>query len=599
MRVSRFLPIVAAGALVAATVTPAAAQDEPEGIGSTTGALTALGLDVAGLLNLELLSDNGAATTDPIAGVPAARAALTALSLEQPTTGLDQDLSVFEVQSTGAPDTAGHDGATPIDNPVVSGNILPTLLDAAVGADGPVAGVTSGIGNLSVLGGVLNLQSTASDLGSAVLPTSADGQRALEIDALTILDLESLLAGLGIPLTGLPTDTVLGLVESLGITQLDPILDQLDAALAQLQPLLDSLGLGDFALDDLTDLAELPAVIDDLTGGLDLLQGVTGGTGSVTQPVCTLVGGLLGSVLDCSNPTAVVTGAVSQVSALAGPLADLQALVDQLLPGLLDSALDLLQGTALLSLEGLDVSVLTKATDDVATSVADVTATLGAINVGQTSIPVGDLLGAGNQLSAVLGQVQGLVDGVLNTVGVGLEDLIDIGLLEEQTSVTEGTDGSVTSKAVFNGLRVDVLPIVGELQGVLDGILGGLGGAGSIGDTLEGLGLPVPDPLALVPVEALGGDLGLPALDGLLNGTAALELLDGLSLRTATLEQESTYVLSATATPTTPGTPGAPAAPTGGPSLPRTGGDAGMLLLAAIAAVGALGVRRWMVSRTD
>ena len=592
MRVSRVLPIVAAGALVAATVTPASA--ETAGVGSTSGALTALGLDVGGLLQLDLLSDNGSATTDPAAGVPSAAAALTALAVEQPTTGLSEAISVFEVESTGEPKTAGQDSAVPIDNAVLKGSVLPTLLGAGVTPDGAVSGVTSGIGQLDVLGGILSLGSSDSDLGTSVLPIAAGGERSLALDAITILDLEALLAGLGIPLTELPTDTILALVDSLGITQLDPVLAQLDAALAQLQPLLDELGLGDFELDELSDLTDLPGVIEDLEGGIDLLSGVQSGSQTVTTTTCELVGGLLGSVLNCTDTVSVVNGATQQVTALAPQLDALTALLDQLLPGLLEDALDLLKGQNLLSLEGLDVSVLTKATDDLATSVADVEAALGAIKVGNLTVPLDGVLDTADQVNAVVAQVQGLVDGVLGTIDLGLADLIDIGLLEEQTSVTQAEDGTIVSKATFNGVRVDVLPIVGELSGVLDGILAGLGGADSIGATLEGLGVPVADPLSVLPLDSALGDLPIPDLTQVVQGTAALELLDGLSLRTASLTQESTYVLGSTVTP---GAPAAPASPAG-PSLPTTGGNGTMLLLmAGIAAAGALGLRRWVVSQ--
>lgn len=590
MRLSRVLPIIAAGALVTATVTPASA--ETAGVGSTSGALTALGLDVGGLLQLDLLSDNGSASTNPASGVPSAAAALTALAVEQPTTGLSEAISVFEVESTGAPETAGQESAVPIDNAVLRGSVLPTLLAAGVGPDGAISGVTSGIGQLDVLGGILSLGSSDSDLGATVLPVAAGGERSLALDAITILDLEALLAGLGIPLAELPTDTVLGLIDSLGITQLDPVL-------AQLETLLGQLGLAGQSLDEV--IAGAPTLVTTATAALNSQLTTLQATQTQLQQAsaaCALLGGI-GSALGfaCDEVAGLISQTTSQITAITGQISAVTAVVDQLLgllPGLLEDALDLLEGQSLLSLEGLDVSVLTTATDDLATSVADVDATLGAVKVGNIAVPLDGVLDTVDQVNAVVGQVQGLVDGVLGTIDLGLADLIDIGLLEEQTSVTEGPDGTIVSKAAFNGVRVDVLPIAGELSGVLDGILAGLGGPDSIGATLEGLGVPVADPLSVLPLDSVLGALPIPDLTQVVQGTAALELLDGLSLRTASLTQESTYVLSATATPAAPAGPAAP----GAPSLPTTGGNETMLLLmAGIAAAGALGLRRWVVSQ--
>src|SRR5690606_37606571 len=51
MRLSRLVPVLAAGALFAASTSPAQAQTDPvEGVGTTVGALSLLGLDAADLL---------------------------------------------------------------------------------------------------------------------------------------------------------------------------------------------------------------------------------------------------------------------------------------------------------------------------------------------------------------------------------------------------------------------------------------------------------------------------------------------------------------------------------------------------------------------
>jgi hypothetical protein len=53
-------------------------------------------------------------------------------------------------------------------------------------------------------------------------------------------------------------------------------------------------------------------------------------------------------------------------------------------------------------------------------------------------------------------QLQGTVDGLL--APLGLDDLVDIGLLEEVTSITED-DGVVTAVASLTALRVTVAPL--------------------------------------------------------------------------------------------------------------------------------------------
>ncbi|MCO8128365.1 LPXTG cell wall anchor domain-containing protein [Acidimicrobiia bacterium EGI L10123] len=600
MRLSRLVPVLAAGALLAATTSPALAQSDPEqavveGVGTTTGALTLLGLDAGDLLSIDLLSDAGSANIDEDLGPRRAAAQIAALALESPAAGVSQVLPLLSAESTGAPDERSQ-AVTPIDNPVVSGAIAPLQLSALVDDAGATSLLSAGLADLDVLSGILTIAGTTLDLGSTALVGDAAGSRGIDLDALTVLDLEALLATLGIPLTDLPLDTLLGLLDGLGLLgqlegllaplgldidglSVDAIVDLVDGLVGELDLLLGQLDQVDALVEEIIALEDLQAALQADSGSCDTLgdlDDLLGGGDTLTE-LCSDVTGTLASI------TNQLTTLTAQLDALPDPT-ELTALVDDLLDqvrGALEAPLDLLSGQALLSLEGLDVTVLTKATDDVATSVADVTGTFGSLQVGE--LPV---LGTLNltaptaDLNGLLAQAEGLVGGVLGEISPALADLVSIRTMQETTSVEE-VAGSVVSSAAFSGLEVEVLPVLGELTGLLDG----LGGTDSLGAILEGLDLPLPTSGA---PEVLELNALLAPITGGLPLLGALE--EGLGLQVATLSQQSTFTPVAAQAPATPAAPAAPAAPA--PVLPRTGSDDGLLLaLAGAAVLAALGGR--------
>ena len=556
MRMSRLVPVVAAGALVAATVGPASAA-EP-GVGTTTATLEAVGLDVGELLSLSLLTDTGLADTNPADGVSKAAADLTALEVVSDTLGLDEQISVLSVESTGDEETASAPETALPDNPIIGGTVLPAALSALVGADGAVSTIGAGVTDLTVLDGIVSLSSTELDLGANALAAQADGARALTLDSLTLLDLEALLAGLGIPLSSLSVEQILGLVDSL-------------AMLGDLADTLTALGIPvdtttvDGIVATLGELEALPALAAD-TGTLD-----TACADATLGSTLDTLGGLTGDENVCDD-TAATIGDITDVLT-TGELASLQELVDTLLGDALDAILAALDGVSLVSLDLLQVGATTTATDSVETSVADIAATIEGLRVGGLlDIPVADVLGA---TDAVVGQVNGALDGVLGEVG--LEGLVTITLLEEVTSVTE-KDGAIISDAAFTGLGVEVTPDLALLEELTGGLLDPEDAVLSIGEQIQLLDEAAELPVS--PLSLLNEDLG------------GLVLGDGVSIRTASLGQNSTHVLSATATPTAPAAPAAP-------ELPMTGSnDTLWLFVAAVAAAGALGIRR-MTVRTD
>lgn len=548
MRLSRhLLPVLAAGALVTATVTPATAATP--GVGSTTGTLTVLAVDAGDLVKVGLLTDRGDATTDPAVGTPSAAAALSALRVASTTLGIDEELPLLQVSSTGDEQRASQELTAIPANLVLGGQLLPVDLRALVGPNGAASTVGAGVADLDVLSGVLGLTSTGLSLGANSLTESADGSRSLSVDGLTVLDLGALLAGLGIPLEDLPLDTILGLVDGLGLLpQLATAIEALDLPVPLGAVTPESVA----ALVD--QIAAVPATVTSLQGGAVC---------DATSPVVDTIGGLVG------QPAGTVCETLAPTLDTITTTLDVQAVVDGLLGKTLDTILGILDGQTLVSLDGLDVGVTTKATDSLDTSVADVTATLGGLRVGALELGALDLMGTVEQVTAVVGQVQSTLGGVLGQIDPSLTDLVTIRLLEEATSVGQ-TDAGILSTATFTGLGVDLAPVD------LTALVGSLAAQTSIGDQLTALGVPLDAPL---PISTLNDQLSAAA------GSPVSVLASGASVSVASLSQQSAFVLGgATATPT----------PASSPQLPTTGSNDTVWLLAAVLAVAcAFGVRRF------
>ena len=555
MRLSRLLPAAAAGVLAATSLAPAQAQTaDAAGTGTTTGSLTVLSARAGDLLALDLLSDRGLANTDGAVGAPAALASIAALAIDSPAAGVSQTVPLVSIESNGERKEQSTE-VQPIDNPAVSGSIVPMALSAVVGSDGALSGLSAGVTDLDVLSGVLHLSSTDLGLDSEALTGQADGLRGAKVDALSALDLDSLLAGLGIPLTALPLDTVVGLVDSLGL------LPQLGASLADAG--VPGLDLQSLSADGIL------AAADTVTGDIGLLSGLQqqlstdASSCDVAGPALDLLGQLTGQATEslCDNVPQTVDDAAAQILALTDQLG-----------ALLDAPVNVLSGQSLLALDGLDVSVVTKATDSLETSAADITAALGGIRVGNLGLDGFDAGATVDQVNAAIDQVEGTIGGVLGTIDPRLADLIDISALDRNTSVVEDA-GSIVASADFTGLRIDVLPDLSELTSIIDGLVG----VESIGDQLTGLGLPVPAaPAGITQVSSLLA--GVPT-SGLATDDAVSVLSEGLTIEVAGLSQQSSF---------TPAAPGQPATPT----LPMTGSNAGLLLLLGGGAVlAALGTR--------
>ena len=422
-------------------------------------------------------------------------------------------------------------------NQVLGGQLLPASLSALVGADGATSNIGAGLVNLDVLSGVLGVDSTQLDLVANALSDQATGTRSVSIDQLSVLDLSTLLAGLGIPLQDLPLDTVLGLVDGLGL-------------LPQLGQAINALGL---PVDlDLTNLStdSIVGLVDQLAATPDAVTSLTGGGGSVVcDAVSPVLGGLLGS-----DPGTLCTDVPATIDQITAQLPDVQSTIDALIGQTLDTVLGVLDGATLLSLDGLDVSMVTTATDSLDTSAADVTATLGGLQIGALDLGALDLQGAVAQVAATVSQVQDTIGGILGQIDPALANLVTVHLLDQATSVTQDADtGTIVSDASFTGLGIDLAPLD------LSGLIASLGQQTSIGDQLTGLGI---DPTSALPVPAISGFNDV--LSAASGGADVFALADGMSVQVASLSQQSSY--SPVAAPVSP-TP----APAPTPNLPRTG----------------------------
>jgi LPXTG-motif cell wall-anchored protein len=557
MRKIRLLGVVAALALVAAPLglSPASAEEAEEGMGTANASLTVLGAEVGDLLSLRLLGDDVVSTTDPAVSAPRAVSAISPLTVESALDVLNAlTVPPVEVVSTGGESSESTD-AVNLASPLTAGQLLPAGLSAVVDDLGARGGITAGLVDLGVVGGVLTLESVDVSASTDAASGASEAVRNVSVDALTVLDLSALLKFLGIDLADLPLGVVSDLLGELGI-DLDGVVGTLEDTVEALQA----------ALSDLVGVTgeitpELCGVLDDTVN--TILDPITGGDTGGVDDLLGLGDGLLGAAQVGDTCEALVGESVETLQNL---------LEDNLLDLLLD-ALAILEGAPLLAVDGVTAQMLAKATDSVDTSAAEITAAIGDIRIGELTLAgldVGAVLG---DVNALVNEVVGLVDDVLGTISPALSGIVEVDVLEQVTSVTE-TDGYVNASAVLTALRATVTPPD------LDALLGGLGIA-SAHDTLGGL------------ITELGGTV--PELDLAVTQLADLLGVDILgALGQVTLEVAS---LSATANHTTVAAqaPGAPGEPTPVTELPRTGTSmAAAMILGFILLAGALGTRRWL-----
>lgn len=576
----------------------AAADAAPKGVGTGTVSSTALSIQLGAngdLLSIRVLGDDGSSTIDPAKGTPVSSSTLRPLTVSSKTVpALNLALPAVTSRSTGAEDKKSVAPAVP-SSPAASGR-LNAALSSIVDAAGARSGLAAGLANLGLAGGLVEVPTGSVQVASKATGGSASGSRMITIPEVRVLDLSAVLDGLGLELTDLSVTQVLGLLKSLGIqlpdivdpaaavASLNTAIDTAQAATgpitAQLCATIDGLlddtlgglgGLGD-TVGDLPQViggvtGELPVVGGGDSGGLPIVGGGSGGGGG-TLPGIGGGGGLLGGLqsqallpegFSCSNITGTVQDLVDTLQSTLGML--------------LVGALVELGDTALLSVKDVRVGIETLATESVSSSVADVTASIGQVRVGELPVPGVsglDLAVPAAALNQATEAIQGAVSGVLSSLNAGLADLVKVELLDIDKVVSEAGD-YVTAASTVTALRATVTPPTDLLRSAA---------------LLDLTGDPVTEILETVTTTVPTIAPAMGALEAALGGIEALSA--PLTVTVGQLSANAAFRPAAAQV-----APGEEGGGIPGGELPRTGGDAALPAMAAVLLAGAaLAIRR-------
>ncbi|MBA3654411.1 MAG: hypothetical protein H0W70_09480 [Actinobacteria bacterium] len=449
-------------ALIAAFASMGQAHATTTGIG-TTEATTSL-LDVAlgsngSALHLRVLGDDAKATIDPAVGPVSAFSQTFAIkatsallpALNNLSTPLAESKAPGGVSPVATP-ALNLSTLVPVIGPAILSGTLPSInLTSAINGGTATSGLTGKVlDNVGILGGLISVDSVTSSLGATAASASADGNRSIDVNALSVLNLGALLRGLGIDPANLPVGAISGLLTKLGVPVAGiPAGVSLESFTTTLNSTIASLT----AATATTPFNALPAPLQSTLGGLNL-------------PV--EVGGVI------PNPTQVTT-LLTQVTGL--------------LNGVLTTALDSLNGLNLLKLNGLKVGTVTKAAATAADSKSEVVGTLGGVSIGNLPVLSGLDLGATlGQVTSLVNSVQGTLDGVLGSISPDLAGLISVKFFDKpSTNGVSSSNGYNRSLAGITGLGVSINPPA-NLLGIVNGLLP----ASGIGAAITGAGGTVP-----------------------------------------------------------------------------------------------------------
>lgn len=557
-------PLVPAGALLllcAATpalATPAsaatAATVAQKAAGSAESALGLLSVTAAGhtvdVATVELVSDRTGAS-------PVARVVVTPLAVDGTAYG-QQSID------SGSATVPALPGASVPSVPGVLTVASPAITAAASASDDSAtssAGAQS-LGSLSVLGLTVDL-SGAAEAVTGVTSSASTASKTVRVSDLSLPSIAELLAGLGLDLDLVPLDTLLTLVDELGLavtTAFTTAMGAVDTAQAEVTALTATLASAT------SQLAAASGAVDTAVAALTTAIGSSGLTeaGIAALPdagKALLPNAVLGAYNDLVAARSAADAAQAAVDAAQAAVDAAQAVLAAAVAAALDAVQALLDGTPLLSLDSLEVS----------TSAVAKTAKPG----GQTAEVVG-------------GEVVGLhvlgtdvLDTVLGSSSVDLLDVTD-GLLDEVDSVVDGLTGtlaSVLSDVAGLELTAPQVDVLGSATRT--GVVGGFGEAETLVSALS-----VTLPRITLPTSlALPGVGALPAFEGVSAVNGALSSLAG-SVDLVTLTELSRFRPAVVAGPST-GTP------TTAPTLPSTGGAPGALVgLGLLTAAGAVLVVR-------
>ena len=502
MRFTRVAAAATALTLVGAATFVSPAKAATPGVGTALSSSSLLDVKLGSLLNLKLLADEARSTIDPSVAQPEAFSRLNALSL---TTALPAPLNnislpVVESKSPGGAGSVDGPGLNlgtlaglnlPVGPALLGGLLSPAKLTSAVDATGAKSGLTSGLGNVNLVGGLISATGLTSVLGTNAKGSVADGSRTMKAGSINVLDLGALLNGLGLPLENLPISAVSNILKTLGVP-----------------------------VAGVPTGGSLNGVVGTLNATIDTVQDQIDGT--ITTVVGTAAGSLLGT-LGLPIPD---TGAT--LATLNGVIDSVQGLISDVLT----TALGVLDGVSLLKVDGVEIGTTTRAADTVAGSAADIVAKIGAIKVGNLALPGLDLGATATQLNGVLDTVNGTLGSVLGAISPDLANLVKVNLFAKDpaTGVTSG-GGYIKSLAGVSALTASIVPPLN-----LAGILGTLTAANGIGSAISGLGgtLPVLSNL-------------MPALNQVLGGVTSV-LAEGATIKLASVTSGASFTTPVAAT---------------------------------------------------
>ena len=554
MRLLRTVSPAAAAALVALVVAgtvsgPAAAQSGGAGTAlSSTKLVTAQVGEKGSILDFTLVGDEAQSSIDSAVGAPGAFARLTlakvASSIVPGNPVTNTTYGVFEAKHTGPTSTPIPAAAAfPTTAPILSGSVVPGVLNATLSNNVANSGMNTELANVSAVGGIASVASIKSSLTSGATGDNASGQRSAAVTDVTVLDLGAILQGLGVQLPNLTVGQIAALVDGLAATAGLP----LPSGQTTFAGAVDSLN----------------AAIDDLQASI---AGVNSGTPvtQVTGAIDPATSALLGTITGVSSlPTPATPDADTAIALVNDVIEDLQAQINALVSGGLTALDDL----ALLRLEGVEVGVASKAVSDVNGSTAAVTGKIGKISVGNISFGAIDLTAATDQVSSAVSSVNTKIGQVLGGINAGLANVVKVSVLDKATEVTSANGYSKASAGITGATAVITPPAT--LASIVD----------TVNDTANAE--QAVDLLTPAELDALG-------LSGAMN-----QLATTLSLGVGVLASPTTVkvaeVLAAANFRGGSATTGTP-----GPTLPRTGGDSTvpLLLAATAAAAAAIAVRR-------
>ncbi len=524
-----------AAALAATVAAPSPAGAEGAGVGTARVSSTLLDLKVGNLLGIKLFDGGSQSTSDARTSAPNAFAGLTQLRVTSgvvPALNISTPPLMATTQAGGTRSITSSvlDLGTVVPPAVASGTLQPVTLSALL-EPATASSMTTRLANLGLgtalakVGVIQEVERTGSGA------SAAEGTRQVDIDALAVLDLGSLLAGLGINILDLPFSVISGLITTLGLGAIVPSGTTLAGEVAALKS----------TIAQLSNTAET----------------------TVTTPLATQLGTLLPGPLAPLAPTVGTT--------VSTALATLQSTLSTLL----NTAVDALSKAVLVQVNALQLGTVARAVDTVAASKATTTGKVGSIKVASLTLPGLDIAATAAQINALTAQVNAALGGALAPLGLG--NLLSVKLFDAATSVTDA-GGVINASSAITALSVKVTP---------PPLLA------SLVSTLVASGAPLSSVLPAAAASSAGGAAPVraaAATDPIANLQALLGangvLAQGLSLDVARITSSAQHLVPVAVTGTTPSSPTPK-------QLPHTGGNDVLLGgLGALGLAGVLGGRR-------